>query len=39
VTKQYNSLEIEDEIVLELSRNLYAVPWAKRIEKTKVAGR
>lgn len=31
--------EIEDEIVLELSRNLYAVPWAERIERIRVRGK
>lgn len=31
--------EIEDEIELELSRNLHTVPWAERIEKIKVRGK
>lgn len=31
--------EIEDEIELELSRNLHAVPWAERIEKIRVRGK
>ena len=31
--------EIEDEIELELSRNLHALPWAERIDKIKVRGK
>jgi len=31
--------EIEDEIALELTRNLQAVPWAERIDRIRVKGR
>jgi hypothetical protein len=35
---QTTNREIEDEIALELLRNLQVIPWAERIEKIRVKG-
>jgi hypothetical protein len=38
-SSQTANREIEDEIALELSRNLQAIPWAERINRIRVKDR